>query len=143
MAEVFAGFVCGYGLALLLTPLAAVALVRARVSSSQLQQVVPEGTSLIAVSVILHTFAFLLLTALGMVLGLVLFGLEDRSPSGGLGSPNQAFTVFILSATAIACVPLALVLPSLRKPLLASGLVFAAIFGWLMPWLAQWGPNGG
>ena len=63
MAEVMAGFVCGYGLALVVTPIAAIALVRARVSSPLLRQVMPGGTSLIAVSVILHTFAFLTLTA--------------------------------------------------------------------------------
>ncbi len=143
MAEVFAGFVSGYGLALVITPVAAVALVRARLSSPLLRQVMPQGTSLVAVSVILHTFAFLVLTALGLLLGVLLGGLEDRSPAGGLGSPNRVFTGFILAATAIAVGPLALFVPGLRRPLLAAGLLFAGIFGWLMPYLALWGPDGG
>ena len=142
MAEVLAGFVCGYGLALALTPVAAVALARARVSSPLLRQVVPPGTSLVAVSVILHTFAFLTLTALGVVLGLVLGGLEDRSPGGGLGSPNGAFTGLILAATAIAVGPLALAVPRLRLPLTVGGLVAAGVFGWLMPYLSLWSPSG-
>ena len=143
MAEVFAGFVCGYGLSLVVTPLGTVALVRARVTSPLLRQVLPEGTSLIALSVILHTFAFLTLTALGILLGLLLAGLDERSPEGGLGSPSGAFTGFILVATAIAVGPLTLFAPRLRRPLLVGGLVFAGVFGWLMPYLSLWGPDGG
>src|SRR3990172_4533308 len=135
MAEVMAGFVCGYGLALVVTPIAAIALLRARVSSPLLRQVLPEGTSLLAVSVILHTFAFLTLTALGILLGLMLAGIEGRSPGGGLGSPNRVFTAFILATGAIAVLPLAVALPRWRAPLLAGGLSFAACFGWLMPYL--------
>ncbi len=142
MAEVFAGFVCGYGLSLLLTPVAAIALVRARLTSPLLRQVVPEGTSLIAVSIVLHLFAILALTALGMVLGLVLFGLENRSPAGGLGSPNRVFTAFILALSAIAVAPLAIALPRPRLPLLSGGLVFAVVFGWIMPYLSLVGPEG-
>ena len=142
MAEVMAGFVCGYGLALVVTPIAAIALLRARVSSPLLRQIVPEGTSLIAVSVILHTFAFLTLTALGILLGLMLAGMEDRSPAGGLGSPNRVFTAFILATGAIAVLPLAVALPRWRAPLLAGALALAASFGWLMPYLSLLGPNG-
>lgn len=142
MAEVFAGFVCGFALALVATPLAAIALVRARVSSPTLRQVVPEGTSLVAVSIILHGFAFLAFTAVGMVLGMILIGMEDRSPAGGLGSPNRAFTAFILALTVIAVGPLAIALTRLRAPLLAGGLVLAVTFGWLMPYLSLLYPNG-
>ncbi len=143
MAEALAGFVCGYGLALAVTPIAAIALVRARLTSPLLQQVLPEGTSLIAVSIILHSFAFLVLTALGILLGILLGGLENRSPAGGLGSPSGAFTAFILAATAIAVGPLALFVPRLRLALLSSGIVMAGVFGWLMPYLALLGPEGG
>ena len=142
MAAVLAGFVCGYGLALVVTPLVAIALVRARPTSPLLARVMPEGTSLIAVSIILHTFAFLTLTALGILLGIVLDGLEGRSPAGGLGSPNRAFTVFILAATAIAIGPLALFLPRQRLLLFAAGAVCLGVFGWLMPYLSLWGPEG-
>jgi len=143
VAEVFAGLVCGYALALLATPLAAIAIVRARPGSELLRQVVPEGTSLIAVSVILHLFAILTLTALGLVLGLVLAGVEGRRPTGGLGSPNGVYTLVVLATTVIAVVPLATAAPPLRRPLVAGGLVFAGVFGWLMPYLALVGPSEG
>jgi hypothetical protein len=139
MPEVFAGFVCGYALSLALVPLAAVALVRARPNSELLERIVPPGTSLIAVSVILHLFALLVFTAIGMLFGLMLDGLEDRRPAGGLGSPNAIFTLMVLAMTAIAVLPLAAVAPPLRRPLLVGGAVFVVVFGWLMPYLALLG----
>ena len=81
--------------------------------------------------------------ALGLLLGLLLAGLEGRSPEGGLGSPNRAFTAFIIATAAIAVGPLALFASRQRLPLLGGGLLFAGVFGWLMPYLAQWGPGGG
>ncbi|MDZ4277635.1 MAG: hypothetical protein U1B78_00695 [Dehalococcoidia bacterium] len=141
MAEVLAGFVCGYGLALAATPAAALALLRARRNSALLARTVPEGTSLVAVSIILHTFAFLIFTAIGIALGLLLAGLEERSPAGGLGSPNRAFTAFVLLATAIAVIPISVTVARLRVPLLAGGLLFAGVFGWLMPFLSLLGPD--
>jgi hypothetical protein len=143
MAAAMAGFVCGYALALIVTPLAAVALVRARAGGGLVAQVMPQGASLIAVSVILHLFAMLTLTALGLLLGMLLNGLEENSPAAGLGSPNRVFTAFILAATAIAVVPLAVASRRLRLPLLAGGLLFAGCFGWLMPYLASWSPIEG
>ena len=142
MAEVLAGFVCGFGLSLAVTPVAAVALVRARVSSPLLRQVVPEGTSLVAISIILHGFALLTLTALGILLGLLLLGLESTTPAGGLGSPNGAFTGFVLITSAIAFGPPALLFRAHRPPLLAGGLLFAGLFGWLLPYLSLLGPEG-
>jgi hypothetical protein len=141
MAEVFAGFICGYGLALLVTPLAAIAVVRARVSSPTLQRVAPEGTNLVALSVILHTFAFFALTAVGMLLGLLLYGLENRRPAGGLGSPNALYTAVVLVIAGMALAPLAVALPRLRVALLAVGLAFALTFGWLVPYLSLIGPG--
>ncbi len=142
MAEVLAGLVCGFGLALIATPIMAIALLRASATNETVRRTVPEGTSLLAISVLLHFFAFLVLTAIGMLLGLALAGLESRSPDGGLGSPNGAYTALILISTAIAVAPLSIAAAGWRKPLLAGGLIFAGVFGWLMPYLSLLGPNG-
>jgi hypothetical protein len=142
MAEVMAGFVCGFALALVATPIAALALVRAGPESALVRSVMPAGTSLTAVTVILHGFVFLGMTAIGIVLGLMLAGLEDSSPAGGLGSPNRVFTGLILAVTAIAVTPIAAVLPRWRMSLFTSGIAFAICFGWAMPWLSLLGPNG-
>ncbi len=141
MAEVFAGFVCGYALALIVTPALAIALVRARTNSAYLERLMPPGTNVVALSIVLHGFAFLAFTAIGMVLGLTLVGIEDRRPDSGLGSPNAVFTALMLAVTATAVLPFALVLPRWRVPLLASGVVFAALFGYAMPYLSLAGPD--
>lgn len=142
MAEVFAGFVCGYILALAVTPVMAIALVRARVSSPLIERLVPPGTNLVALSMILHTFAFLVLTAIGALLGMLLLGIEEQRPSGGLGSPNAVFTALIAASAAIAVVPLAVVLPRQRVALLVGAALFTITFGWLMPYLSLLAPEG-
>ena len=141
MAEVFSGIICGYALALIATPIAAVALIRMRVHSDWLRRVVPEETPLLAWSLILHTFWFLVLTGIGMVLGLLLYGIEERRPDGGLGSPNAIFTLVVIATSAIAVLPLAVALRRWRAPLIAAGLVFAMTFGWIMPYLSLLGPG--
>ena len=142
MAEAFAGFVCGYVLALAATPVLAIALVRARVSSPLIERLVPPGTNLLVLSMILHAFAFIVLTAIGALLGLLLLGIEEQRPSGGLGSPNAVFTALMMAIAAIAAVPLAVVLPRQRLALLASAALFTITFGWLMPYLSLLGPEG-
>jgi hypothetical protein len=143
MAEVLAGFVCGYGLALVATPVAALALLQGRAGGGALaRRLMPEGSSVIVVSVMLHGLFFMLLTAVGILFGVVLNGMEERAPAGGLGSPNGAFTAFILVSAAIAVLPLALVLRRWRVALIAGGLAFALCFGWIMPYLSLLGPGG-
>jgi hypothetical protein len=136
VGEALSGFVCGYALALAATPIIAIALLRARISSPLMQRLVPEGTSLVAVSILIHTFAFLTLTALGILLGMMLAGIEDSRPAGGLGSPNQLFTALITAIGVIAVLPLAIAVPRWRLPLLTGGLIFVATFGWAMPYLS-------
>lgn len=140
MAEIMAGFVCGFALSIIATPIAAIAIVRARMTSPLMRQMAPEGTSLIAISVVISLFIVLTFTAIGLLFGLLLAGIESSNPAGGLGSPNRVFTAFILIATTIAVLPLSVVSGRLRVPLLASGLVFIASFGWFMPYLASWSP---
>jgi hypothetical protein len=138
VAEVFAGFVVGYALALLLTPLAAIALVRSNRRSGFAQRVAPPGTSVIALSVVIHFAAIIMLTALGLVLGMALGGIESRKPDSGLGSPNLVYTLMVLAITAVLIIP-TLALPTLRRYALIAAIVFALAFGWGMPWLAQVG----
>jgi hypothetical protein len=139
MAEVFAGFVVGYALALALSPLAAISIVRSNDRTGFAQRFAPEGTSVVALAVVLHFAAMLLLTALGMVLGMALAGLEDRRPDGGLGSPNVVYTLLTLALTAVIVIP-ALALPAVRRFAFVAAVIFALAFGWAMPWLAEAAP---
>jgi hypothetical protein len=138
VASVFAGFVVGYVLALVTGPVAAVLIVRSNHRSGVAQRLAPSGTSVIALSVVLHFAAILLLTALGLIAGMVLHAIESRRPQGGLGSPNLLYTLLVVAFTAVLVIP-ALAFPAARKYAAASAVVLLAAFGWLMPWMAQLG----
>jgi hypothetical protein len=140
MSEVLAGFVCGYVLALVSAPLVAFSLMRVRSRVPFLALAVPQQTPVVALTVVLFWFTFLLWTALGMILGLILMGFEDRAPQGGLGSPSLAFTLFIIFWSAVVFTPLAVLLRPWRRHVIIAAVVFLGIFGWLMPYLAQWSP---
>jgi hypothetical protein len=140
MAEVFAGFVVGYALALALSPLAAISIVWSNDRTGFAQRFAPEGTNVVALAVVLHFAAMLLLTAVGMILGMALAGLEDRRPDAGLGSPNLVYTILTLALTAVIVVP-TLALPAVRRYSLVSAVIFALAFGWAMPWLAEAAPS--
>ena len=138
MAEVFSGFVVGYALSLIAGPLAAIMIVRSNHRSGVAQRIAPPGTSVIALSMVLHFAAILLLTAFGIVLGIALAGLNERRPDGGIGSPNAIFSIIVVVLTAVMVIP-ALAVPAVRRYALITSLVFAAAFGWAMPWLATLG----
>ena len=136
MGEVFAGFVCGYILAILGAPLMALTMVRMRTGSPLIQRLMPPGTSMVAFTVVLHGALIFACTGAGLFLGLLLLAMKDAG--AGLGSPNFAFTLFVLGATAVVFAPLAALLARFRRPLLATALVVMLLFGWLMPYMAQW-----
>jgi hypothetical protein len=138
MAEVFAGFVIGYALALAAAPAGAIALVRSNDRTGFAQTLAPPGTNVVALSVVIHFAAVLVLTALGLVLGMALAGINDRRPADGLGSPNAAYTLLVLALTAVIFIP-TLAVPPLRRIVPLAALLFAVLFGWAMPWLAEAG----
>ncbi len=142
MREVMAGFLVGYGLALVTAPLLALALVRMRVRSPVVARAVPEQVPVLALAVVLHGMTFIIWTGIGIFLGLVLWGLEDRSPEGGLGSPNLAFTLIVLAGTLALIVPPLFLLRSAWRQILAAAAILTGAFGWLMPYLAQWSRFG-
>ena len=140
MGEVFAGFICGYILALVFAPVAALTLLRQRAPGGLLARLVPANTSLTGLAVILHGALFLFWTAVGMVLGLVLMAMEDAG--GAIGSKNIAFSLLVFALTLGLLAPVAIIFVRLRMITLAAGLVIVGLFGWLMPYLAEWSSFG-
>jgi hypothetical protein len=138
VAEVFAGFVIGYAVSLVIAPVGAWLLISSNDRTGFAQRVAPPGTNFVALSMVVHLGAVLLFTALGMVLGLALGGLEDRRPDGGLGSPNLIYTVIVVTLTAVVVIPL-LIVPAIRRYAVICAVVFAVLFGWATPWLATFG----
>jgi hypothetical protein len=139
MRQVFAGLVVGYGLAVVLSPLAALLLLRVARTSPSIRRAVPERTNPLALTMVVHFFGLYLLTALGIVLGLALRGIEDRRPEGGLGSPNAVYTALVLGLAAVAVIPFTFFSPRVRTAALVSAALAAGVFGWLLPWVAELG----
>jgi hypothetical protein len=136
VAEVFGGFVTGYAMAVISTPLLSFWLVRLRLESALMAKLLPEGTSAVGLSVILHGALALFWTGIGLVLGLVLYGMRDAGEA--LGSLNGPYTLFVAALFVALGAPLVGLLPPLRR-MLVSGIVLAIIvFGWLTPYLAEW-----
>lgn len=136
MHEVLAGFVMGYLLAIIWTGLVTVVLARWRRTVTFVRQVIPLELSMVAVAVPLFSLAFLWGTAFGIVMGLIYGGVEDRMPSGGLGSPNLVFTLGVIVS---ACVPLVVAVSLAQRgywPFLAMVVSYTVLFGWGMPLLA-------
>lgn len=136
MAEVFAGFVAGYVLALLSTPLLAFVLLRLRAEGGLFGRLLPAGVSAISVGVLVHGALFVFWTGLGIVLGLVLLAMRDAG--GAVGSRNGAFSLFVAALALALVAPLVVLLPAFRRLVLAGALLVVLVFGWLMPYLAEW-----
>lgn len=136
MGEVFAGFLCGYVIALAFTPLTAYLLLRLRATSVALQRLLPAGTSAFAVGVVLHFAMLLFWTGIGIVFGLVLLAMEGAPE--GLGSRNFAFSIFVFALTLAAAAPVIIAVRRLRMQALAASLAVLLLFGWLMPYMAVW-----
>jgi len=139
MAEVFAGFVCGYAVALIFTPVVALMIISARSHVPYLAKAIAPNISAVALTVPISLFAFLIWTAIGMVLGLLYRGAEQNIPQGGLGSPNLLYTALIVSFGASALILIALGLRRLPWQVLIIGVAFVGGFGWAMPYLARAG----
>jgi hypothetical protein len=136
VAEVFAGFVCGYILALLSTPLLALMLLRLRAGSELFQRLLPPGVSALGLSVLLHGGLFLFWTAVGMLLGLVLLAMEGEG--GALGSLNGPFSLFVVGVVLAFAAPVIVVARRARQLAIACVVGVVVVFGWLMPYMAEW-----
>lgn len=136
MSQVFAGFVAGYGLALLTTPVLAFLMFRLRANSELLLRIFPREAPMVAVALLLHAALTFALTGIGLVLGLVLLAMEDSA--GAAGSRNWPFTLFVCAMTLAALAPVFALLRPLRRAIAAYAVIVVAVYGWLMPYLAEW-----
>jgi hypothetical protein len=137
MEEVFAGFVTGYIMALIFTGLVALMIVQARSRLPYLAQAIAANISAVALTVPISLIAFLLWTAIGMLLGLLYRYTLEEAPGGGLGSPNLLYTVLIISFGGLTLTVLVAAFRRLPWQVAAMGLSFIALFGWVLPRLAQ------
>jgi hypothetical protein len=140
MGQVFAGFVCGYILALIGAPFLALWLARARLTSPLIQRLAPPGTNLVALAAVLHGGLILVCTGAGLLLGLLLYAMRDAGQA--LGSPNIAFTSFVFGLTVVLFGPVVALVTRLRRQALVAAILVLLLFGWLMPYMAEWSKFG-
>ena len=138
MAEVFAGFLCGFALSIIATPPFAVWVLRSRDDIPFIRYAVPRGMPLTLLSVPIASFFFLIWTGLGLVFGMVLIAANDAQPHGGLGSPNLLFTVIILTTAFVIFFPFFALVRSARRLALFLAFSYVVLFGWATPILAHY-----
>ena len=137
MEEVFAGFVSGYIMALVFTALAALMIVEARSRIPYLAKAIAPNISAVALAVPISIIAFLLWTAVGMFLGLLYRYTLEEAPGGGLGSPNLLHTLLIISFGGLTLAAVVAAFRRLPWQVAVMGISFIAVFGWVLPQLAQ------
>jgi hypothetical protein len=134
--EVFAGFVAGYAMAVITTPMLSFLLIRLRLESDLMSRLLPEGTSAVGLSVLLHGALAMTWTALGLLLGLILLAMRDSGEA--LGSLNGAYTLFVAGLFVAIGAPLFALLAPIRRLIASAVVVAILVFGWMTPYLAHW-----
>ncbi len=137
MAEVFAGFTCGFFLSLITAPIVAITLLRMRTQSALLTRLLPETVNPVSVMVVLQLGLVFFWTGLGFILGLLLLamdGLGDSAP----GLKNPPYTLLVLSVVLAFAGPLALLVSSWWRQIVAGAVATFLVFGTLMPYMAEW-----
>ena len=137
MEEVFAGFVSGYIMGLIFTGLVALMIVQARSRIPYLAKAIAPNISAVALTVPISLIAFLVWTAIGMLVGLLYRYTLEEAPGGGLGSPNLLYTLLIISFAGLSLTGAVAAFRRLPWQLAVMGLSFVALFGWILPRLAQ------
>jgi hypothetical protein len=137
MEEVFAGFVSGYIMGLIFTGLASLMIVQARSRIPYLAKAIAPNISAVALTVPISLIAFLVWTAIGMLVGLLYRYTLEEAPGGGLGSPNLLYTLLIISFAGLSLTAVVAAFRRLPWQLAVMGLSFVALFGWILPRLAQ------
>jgi hypothetical protein len=136
VGEVFAGFVCGYALAIASTPLLATVLLRLRAGNEVMERLLPAETSVVGLGIILHGGLFLFWTAAGILLGLVLLAMGETETA--LGSAHPPFSLFVVGLALAGGAPLIALLPRTRAFAIVAAVLVVLLFGWLMPHMAGW-----
>ena len=75
--------------------------------------------------------------AIGAVTGLVYVAFEEGAPGGGLGSPNLAHTLTVIGLALLMATPAAYFARRSARGIFVLAMVFAGIFGWLLPYFAS------
>ena len=74
---------------------------------------------------------------IGVILALVLLGLQNGAPGGGLGTPNLAYSFGVLTLCPLLAAPVAYLLRRIWRGVMGIALTAGLVFGWLLPVFAS------
>ncbi len=74
--------------------------------------------------------------AIGAIMAILYTISVEQLPGGGIGSPNQAFTLAVLAVAVAMAAPFLVLLRRQPAGVVAVTLGFVGVFGWLLPLLA-------
>ncbi|MFQ5381338.1 MAG: hypothetical protein ACE5EF_06915 [Dehalococcoidia bacterium] len=135
MKEVVAGWAAGYAMGIVVTVVLAY-LSRPGGLLSRLREGIFPDLPAVGFAVPIFVGASLIWTMIGIVIGAVYRTGDFASRAGGAGSPSLIFTAGIC-LMAVAPLPALLIVARRDWPAwIGSAVVFAALFGWGMPFLA-------
>ncbi|MEX2236043.1 MAG: hypothetical protein WEB00_00710 [Dehalococcoidia bacterium] len=137
MAEsVFAGAIVGYVMAVVFSVLLALVIVELRAGSERMREFITPTLSLPLIATAVFTIAFWVWPAMGLLVGLA-YGATREDGTDALGSPHIWFTLAILTVSLPQAAAISLLVRRLHPAVVGYVAVFAAAFGWVMPWLAE------
>ncbi len=140
MAEVFSGAVLGYGLSLVMVWPVSLGLVRLREQVPALAKAISPNLGPVMLAMPISLMLFSWGPLIGIILGMLYRGALDNFPGAGLGSPNWAFTVGVLSAGALVLAVVYYVWLRMWWWLVAVVALWVGAFGWGLPYLAKAAP---
>ncbi len=136
MKALLAGWVAGYAVSIIMTFVVLLSLPGATSGAGRARRLLPGSLSPWAVAVVVSVGGLLAWTLAGLVLGAA-YQAVSHDAAGGFGSPNQAFTLAVSGSVAVGGIVVSLVARWARWQALATALVAAGAFGWLLPNLAE------
>lgn len=135
-AALLAGFVAGAGAALASTVVALRALMR---SETWRRRTGTQRLPLPLLGAVAANGLLLAWTASGLLLGAAYLRAESARPAGGLGSPNQLFTLAVLAAAGSLLGFAAIARGRITAAMVQTAAIAVLAFGWVLPLLAATG----
>jgi hypothetical protein len=138
LMDILAGVVCGLLMGTLLLWLSVFIIWSKPDISERLRRYLPTGMPPNLLLLFLVIAIPPLSGVLGGIAGLLYRLFEDSLPGDGLGSSNLAFTSAVLILTTLLTLIVLILRRSITRLSLILNTTFAGIFGWILPFLADW-----
>ena len=136
MNELVVGLACGAFMASIFVTLGAWAVVRMTDNPPPVMLRLLERHSPMRLVMPVVLLSYPVWGAAGMLLGLLFLASENGAPGGGLGSPNMFYTAVVVAIAVLVMPPALLLVRPARLQTTLTGVLFAGVFGWMLPYFA-------